>query len=205
MKQWLAGIVVTLALGGCQPLAAPRVSEVASQPGSPAVMQRLLVLGAGASVEDQRAMEQALARQLEGQGRQLWLGSRWFSGRPAPSLAQISARAQAEGATGILLTRLMRFEERAAPEPQSSFSLRVPERRAGARVGWEQEPGALLGGGEGAVAESKAILETRLYDAASGELLWQAQTQVLLEREAARGFPGFASAVAAQLERNGWL
>lgn len=202
-------ILLAAWLAGCQ--TGTQVDQVTSQPPEAATLHKLLVFGVNATPEVQKAMEAAFSRRLAGPQREVVLASDWFPGMRQPTREQVAARARTEGVTGVLVTRLINYEVSPAPEktPEFRFSLSTPPRTPGERVGWDQDPwvaGAADARPENMpVLERKAIVETRLYDVASGRVMWEAQSHTLLERDAAKNFDGFVSAIVAQLKKSGWL
>jgi len=111
----------------------------------------------------------------------------------------------------VLVTRLLSYDVSAVQENYPEFSLYSPARTAGNRVGWEQDP--WVAGFENAqktrenspLVERKAVVETRLYDVATGQVMWEAHSKTRLESDAGRNFKGFISAIMAQLKKSGWL
>lgn len=204
-------LILAMLLAGCQVFSTTRVEAVSSRSAQALTLKKVLVLGINTTPEVQKAMEQAFAKRLAANNRVVLLASDWFPGERQPSREQLVARAQAEGVTGILATRLLDYETSLVQEKSPGFSLFTPIRAPGARVGWEQDP--WIAGSEGAqrmrentpVLERKAVVETRLYDAANGEVMWEARSKTLLERDAVRDFDGFAAAIMAQLRKSGWL
>lgn len=209
MRGW--AVLAVLLLAGC--FSSTRVDQVTSEKPETATMKKVLVLGVNTSPEIQRAMEQAFSRRLSSKNRQVVLASDWFPGEKQPTRDQIAARARAEGVTGVIATRLINYEVNAVNEqfPEFNFSLAAPSRSPDARVGWETDP--WVAGFNNAqdirsaapIVERKAVLETRLYDAGNGQVMWEAHSKTQLERDAARNFEGFADAIVGSLRKSGWL
>lgn len=212
-RLWIGVPLLALLLTGCQLFSSTQVEQVSSMAPEAATMQKLLVLGINTSPEIQKAMEEAFSKRLASSKRTIVLASDWFPGNRQPTKEQIAARAKSEGVTGVLVTRLLNYEVVDVQEnyPEFSFSLAAPARSADSRVGWEMDP--WVNGFNNAqeirenapLVERKAVVETRLYDAANGQVMWQAQTKTLLERDASRNFDGFVSAILGQLRKSGWL
>jgi hypothetical protein len=208
MKRFLMLLPLVAMLAAC---GTTRVDDVTSQKPEAATMKKVLVLGVNTTPEIQRAMEEGFSRSLAARDRVVVLASDWFPGEKQPTRDQLAARVKAEGVTGVLVTRLLSYEVSAVQENRPEFSLYSPARTAGARVGWEQDP--WVAGFEGAdkpreispVVERKAVVETRLYDAATGQVMWEAHSKTRLEGDAARNFKGFISVIMAQLRKSGWL
>lgn len=209
MKRFVILLPLLAVLAACS--TTTRVDDVSSQKPEAATMKKILVLGINITPEIQRVMEEGFSRRLAAKDRVVVLASAWFPGEKQPTREQIAARARAEGVTGILATRLLSYEVNAVPESAPEFSLYSPPRTPGNRVGWEQDP--WVAGAETAkqiregtpLLERKAVVETRLYDAVTGQVMWEAHSKTRLERDASRDFEGFISAIMAQLKKSGWL
>lgn len=213
MKRFLKVLPLLLLVTGlpaCMSLDGTRVESVSSQPPEAATMKKVLVLGVNTTPEVQHAMEAALSKRLSGPDRVVVLASDWFPGEKQPAREQLAARVKAEGVTGVLVTRLLDYEVKPVQEKERDITLFTPPRTPGARVGWEQDPW-VAGSADPhqhdstALVESRAIVETRLYDTATGDVVWEARSKTLLERDAAKSFDGFVSAILAQLKKSGWL
>ncbi|MGH8494496.1 MAG: hypothetical protein ACRERR_15515 [Moraxellaceae bacterium] len=202
--------VLGLLLAGCS---STQVEQVTSEKPEAAALSKVLVVGINTSPEIQKTMEEAFSKRLASSKRTVVLASDWFPGEKQPTREQIAVRAKAEGVTGVLVTRLINYEVTDVKEnyPEFSFSLAAPSRSPNSRVGWEMDP--WVQGFNNAqeirenapLVERKAVVETRLYNTESGQVMWQAQTKTLLERDASRNFDGFVSAIMAQLRKSGWL
>lgn len=206
----LLALLVFAGLAACQSLDGTRVESVTSQKPEAATLGKVLVLGVNTTPEVQRAMEEALSKRLAAPGREVVLASNWFPGEKQPSREQMAARVKAEGVTGVLVTRLLDYEVHPVEEKPREITLFTPPRTPGARVGWEQDPWVADFGNQhqhdaATLVESRAVIETRLYDAVTGQVMWEAHSKTLLEREAAKSLDGFVSAIVAQLKKSGWL
>jgi hypothetical protein len=206
----LAALVTSALLVACS---STKVDTVTSQKPEAATMQKVLILGVNTSPEIQKAMEEAFSKRLSNSKRTIVLASDWFPGGKLPTREQIAERAKTEGVTGVLVTRLVNYEVSAVQEayPEFSFALAAPGRSANAPVGWAQD--AWVGAYNNAqdirsnapLVERKAVVQTRLYDVASGQVMWEANSKTLLERDAAKNFDGFVSAIVGRLGQSGWL
>lgn len=197
--------LLAVLLGGCQLFTAgTRVEEVSSAAPTPATLRKLLLVGVTTSPEMQAAMERAFARELDRTGRTVVLASEWFPGEKEPLREDVVQRVKAEGVTGVLVVRLVGYEAGELPAPEPAFSLKTPARVPGERVGWDQ------GAGPDALAppplpQRKALLETRLHDVATGQVVWRAQSRTLLRADADKELDGFVHAILLALRRSGWL
>lgn len=190
-------------LGGCQAFSGTRVESVTSATPAPAPLERLLVVGVTTTPAIQADMEKAFAHEFARHKRQLLLASEWFPGEKEPLREAVVERVKAEGVTGVLAVRLLSYEvEPAAAEP--AFSLKAPERVPGARVGWEQEPW-INGPQAPALPQRKALVETRLYDVASGKVVWEVRSRTLLRADTRQELDGFVGAIMRELHKSGWL
>jgi hypothetical protein len=208
MKRFVILLPLLAVLTACS---STKMYDVSSQKADVATMKKILVLGVNTTPEIQKAMETAFSKSLAGKDREVVLTSDWFPGDKQATREQIAARVKAEGVTGVLVTRLMNYEVTAVQENYPEFSLYSPTRTPGTRVGWEQDP--WVAGFENAqqirenapLVERKAVVETRLYDAATGQVVWEAHSKTQLDRDAKRNFDGFISTIIVQLKKNGWL
>lgn len=190
-------------LGGCQAFSGTRVESVTGAAPAPASLQRLLVVGLTTTPAIQAGMEQAFAREFGKHKRQPMLASEWFPGEKEPLREAVLQRIKAEGVTGVLAVRLLSYEvEEAAADP--AFSLKAPQRVPGARVGWEQEPW-VNGQQAPALPQRRALVETRLYDVASGKVVWEVRSRTLLRADAQEELDGFVAAIMLELHKSGWL
>lgn len=203
----LLGLLL-LGLSACQH--GTRIAEVSSEKPEAALLKHLLVVGVDITADTQKAMEVAFSRRLAGKERRIVRASAWFPEEGQPSRQQVAERAKAEGVTGVLVTRLLSYNvDDAAQPPAFSFSLALPPRTMGERSPWAQDPwinGQLPAPGkETALATRKAYVETRLYDAVTGQVMWEARSYTVMTDEERPDFDGFAAAIATQLRHSGWL
>jgi hypothetical protein len=209
-RVWMLFPLLAVFLAACS---STQVQDVVSEKPEAATLSKVLVIGINTTPEIQRAMEQAFSKRLAGSKRTVVLASDWFPGEKQPTREQIATRAKTEGITGVLVTRLINYEVTDVKEnyPEFSFSLSAPSRTPASRVGWEADP--WVQGFNNAqeirenapLVERKAVVETRLYNVADGHVMWEARTKTLLERDAARNFDGFVTAIMAQLRKSGWI
>lgn len=205
MKKLLLLIpLLALPLGGCQVFSGTRVDDVVSDKPAAATMQKVLLVGVTATPKVQADMEQAFARELGKHGRQVVLASQWFPGEKEPMRDDVVQRIRAEGVTGVLAVRLLSYEEGEAAPEAPGFSLKAPARVPGARVGWDQEPWLDMSPQQ-PVPQRKALVETRLYDVATGKVVWQAHSRTLLKEDASKELNGFVFAILLEMRRSGWL
>lgn len=192
-------------LAGCQVFTAgTRVEDVTSQKPTAATMNKLLLVGVTTSSDVQAGMERAFAAELGKSGKTVVLASQWFPGEKEPLREDVVNRVKAEGVTGVLVVRLLSYEMGEPAAPERAFELKAPARVPGARVGWDQEPW-MDAPTPVALPQRKALLETRLYDVASGKVVWQARSRTLLQSNEHAELEGFVHAILLELRRSGWL
>lgn len=201
----VALLTVVFGLAACQ--SHTRINEVSSDAPEAALLKRVLVVGIDVTPEVQKSMEQAFAHKLAAKGRDVVLVSDWYPAQ-RPTREQVAERAAAEGISSVLVTRLLNYEQDddAQKVPAFSFTLALPPRSPDARVGWEQDtwvagPPAR----DEAVVTHKVSVETRLYDTATGRVVWEARSRTVMTEADTPDFDGFAAAIVAQLRRNGWM
>lgn len=201
---WLCLAAVLLA--GCQMFSGTRMEEVSAQKAMPATLDKVLLVGITTTPQVQADMEQAFAHEFRKRRREVLLASRMFPGDKQPLREEVMQRVKAEGVTGVLVVRLLSYEIGAESGPESGFSLHAPARDPGTRVGWEPEPGS-VGAPPGAAAapRAKALVESRLYDVASGQVVWQGRSRSVVKSDARRELEGFVATVMRELRRSGWL
>lgn len=190
-------------LGGCQSLSGTRVEAVSGAKATPATLDRLLVVGVTTTPRLQADMEKAFAGAFQRHGRKVELSSEWYPGEKEPLRADVIERVRAGGVTGVLAVRLLGVEVEAVPE-EPAFSLKAPQRVPGARVGWEQDPW-VSDAGLPPLPQRKARVETRLYDVATGQVVWQAESLSVIRSQDGAGVDGFVAAIIAELHKSGWL
>lgn len=204
----LLALLLLASLAGCQMLSGTRVESVTGAPATSATLQKVLLVGVTTSPETQAGMEKEFARQLGGK-HQTVLASQWYPGEKQPLREDVLVRVKAEGVTGVLLSRLLSYEVAPGPEQGPAFSLHTPGRTPGSRVGWADDSwmaGATPAPHAGPVAiEGKAVVETRLYDVASGKIVWELQTVTAHKGNARGELEGFVSRVLRELRKGGWL
>lgn len=208
-----AGVLValTLSLGGCQLMtSSTRVESVQSEKPSAATLQKVLVFGINVSDESRLPLEHAFAKALVAPGRTLVLSSDWYPDGKLPTREVIAERVRAEGVTGILVSRLMDYSETAVETDAGEQVLFTPPRNPGTRVGWFDDSWMISMDGlnrrdQAPLLERKAIVETKLYDAATGQAVWTARTRTLLQENPQRDADGFVQVIVRKLRESGWL
>jgi hypothetical protein len=197
--------LITLLLAGCHTVSGTRMEEVTSRKAVPAALTKVLLVGITTTPQVQAEMEQAFAREFVARKREVLLASRQFPGDRQPLREEVLQKVKAEGATAVLVVRLLNFEVGADAAPESGFALHAPARDPGTRVGWQQDAWLAGAPAGGEARQSRAIVETRLYDTANGEVIWQGRSRTLTRRDRQAELDGFVSAIMRELHRGGWL
>lgn len=205
MRSLLLVPLLASLLAGCHVLGAgTRIEDVSAGKPVTATLDKVLLVGITTTPRLQADMEQAFARALAPHKRSVVLASQWFPGDKEPLREDVVARVRAEGVTGVLVVRLASYEL-GEPEPaEPGFSLKAPARTPGARVGWDQDPW-LDPAQAPALPQRKAVVETRLYDVASGQVVWSARSRTVLRSDAGEELTGFVDAIVLELRKGGWL
>lgn len=205
MRHVFAVFFIAVLLGGCQIFSGTRVEEVSNRQVEPSVLHKLLLVGVTTTPQSQADMEQAFARVFTQRQREVLLASRLFPGDRQPLRDEVLQRIRADGVTGVLVVRLLSYEAGKAPAPEPVISLRAPARDPGTRVGWEPDPWLAAAPPGGEELASRAILETRIYDVTSGQVVWQARSRTLVRSDSRKELDGFVSTIMGELRRGGWL
>lgn len=188
----LSALLVVLMLGGCQLFSSTHVEKVTSRKPLEATMSKVLVVGVDATPQVQKAMEEALSRRLAGKGRVVVR-----AGEP-PRIA--IARVQAEGVTGVLVTRLLDYEGGAVKSFYPSLYLTTP------RDYWERREAQRLQGDAARMKRKAEVgMETSLRDVSSGQVRWQARVRTQITNEDEPNFDDFAATIVRELRKSGWL
>lgn len=192
-------------LAGCHVLGAgTRIEDVSAGKPVAATLDKVLLVGITTTPRLQADMEQSFARALAPHKRAIVLASQWFPGDKEPLREDVIARVRAEGVTGVLVARLVSYELGEAEPAEPGFSLKAPARSPGSRVGWDQDPW-LDPAQAPALPQRKAVVETRLYDVASGQVVWSARSRTVLRSDAGEELAGFVDAIVLELRKGGWL
>ena len=208
-----AGVLVflTMMLGGCHLMtSSTRIESVQSEKPSAVTLQKVLIFGINVSDVSRLPLEQSFAKALGGQGRILILSSDWYPDGKLPTREVIAERVKAEGVTGILVTQLVDYTETPVKTDTEDHVLYMPPRNPDTRVGWVDDTWMIAMDGLGRrdqmpLLERKAIVETRLYDVASGQAVWEARSRTLLENNLHRDVEGFVQVIVRKLKESGWF
>jgi hypothetical protein len=168
------------------------------------------VFGINVSDESRLPLERAFAKALAAPGRTLVLSSEWYPDGVLPTREVVDARVKAEGITGILVSRLVDYNEVPLNTEADNQVLFTPPRSPGGRVGWMDDTWMITMDGlsrrdQAPLLERKAIVETRLYDVATGNAVWTARTRTLLQDNVQKDAEGFVQIIVHRLKESGWL
>ncbi len=134
-------VVAALSLGGCHLMtSSTRVESVQSEKPSAVTLQKVLVFGINVSDESRLPLERAFAKALAAPGRTLVQSSDWYPDGKLPTREVIAARVQAEGVTGVLVTRLMDYAETTLDTDGSEQVLFIPPQTSSKRSGCLSRP-----------------------------------------------------------------
>lgn len=204
-------ILLVLSLGGCHLMtSSTRIESVQSETPSTVTLKKVLVFGINVSEDSRLPWEQAFAAALAAPGRTLILSSDWYPEGTLPTREVIAERVKAEGVTGVLVTQLVDYSETPVKTDAEDLVLYTPPRNPGARVGWVDDTWMLAMEGlsrrdQVPLLERKAVVETRLYDVATGQIVWEARSRTLLEGNIRRDAEGFVRVIVHKLKKSGWL
>ncbi len=210
MMRRMAVLVLAMSLGGCHLLtSSTRVESVQSEQPSAVTLQKVLVFGINVSDESRLPLERAFAKALTATGRVPVMSSDWYPDGLMPTREVIAERVKAEGITGVLVTRLVDFSETTLNTTTDDQVLYTPPRNPGGRVGWLDDTWMVTMDGlsrrdQAPLLERKAIVETRLYDVATGTAVWTARTRTLLQDNTQKDAEGFVSVIMHRLRESGW-
>jgi len=165
-------------------------------------MSLVLVVGVAQSETARRSFEDHLARELEGRGTEAVASHRALPGEGRLAEDDLR-RVVREGAyDAVLLTQLLAIDEETTyVPPETGVSMGAGGgfyRHYGMAYGVSVSPGYL---------ETTTIvrLETRLYDARGGELVWSAQSDTFDPRSIDDTITSVSAALIDQLEDDGYL
>lgn len=208
---FLVALSLALSLSGCHLMtSSTRVESVQSEKPSAATMKKVLVFGINVSDESRLPLEHAFAKALAAPSRALVLSSDWYPDGTLPTREVIAERVQAEGITGILVTRLMDYSETPVNTESTDQILFTPPRNPGTRVGWVDDTWMITMDGlnrrdQAPLVERKAIVETKLYDVETGSAVWTARTRTLMQDNAQKDAKGFVQIIVQKMKESGWL
>lgn len=204
-------ILLVLSLGGCHLMtSSTRIESVQSETPSAVTLKKVLVFGVNVSEDSRWPLEQAFVDALAAPERELVRSSDWYPDGKLPTREVIAERVKAEGVTGLLVTQLIDYSETPVKTDAEDVILYTPPRNPGTRFGWVDDTWMIVMDGlsrrdQAPLLERKAIVETRLYDVASGQVVWEARSRTLLEGNMRRDAKGFVRVIVHKLKKSGWL
>jgi hypothetical protein len=197
-------LFVTLLLGACQTTTIQSAWLDPNFKGSP--MQKIDVVAVGTNLANRRAFEDIFAQRLRDAGVDGVAGWTVIPDDARAAEAPFTAAVTQTGAQGLLVVRLLGVDTRT----QVTTTM-VPT----SSVMWG---GSRWGGGWGGgsfgpsmvpVSEIQqydlAMVETTLYDVATGRVVWAATTQTFNPSSVQREAPGFADVIIGQLSARGLI
>jgi len=197
-------LLVTLLLGACQTTTIQSAWFDPNFKGSP--MQKIDVVAVGTNLANRRVFEDIFAQRLRDAGVDGVAGWTVIPDEARAAEAPFTAAVTSTGAQGLLVVRLLGVDTRT----QVTTTM-VPT----SSVMWG---GSRWGGGWGGgsfgpsmvpVSEIQqydlAMVETTLYDVATGRVVWAATTQTFNPSSVQREAPGFADVIIGQLSARGLI
>ena len=196
-------LVVALLLAACQTTSIQSAWFDPNFSGGP--MKKIAVVAAGTNLSNQRVFEDVFAERLRVAGVDGVAGWTMIADEARATEAPFTAAVTKSGAQGLLVVRLLGVDTRT----QVTTTM-VP---TSAMWGGSRWGGGWGGGAFGPsmvpVAEIQqydlAMVETMLYDVATGRVVWAATTQTLNPSSVQREAPGFADVIIGQLSARGLI
>jgi len=196
-------LVVALLLAACQTTSIQSAWFDPNFSGGP--MKKIAVVAAGTNLSNQRVFEDVFAEKLRVAGVDGVAGWTVIADEARATEAPFTAAVTKSGAQGLLVVRLLGVDTRT----QVTTTM-VP---TSAMWGGSRWGGGWGGGAFGPsmvpVAEIQqydlAMVETTLYDVATGRVVWAATTQTLNPSSVQREAPGFADVIIGQLSARGLI
>lgn len=196
-------LLVTLLLAACQTTSINSAWFDPNFTGGP--MKKIAVVAAGTNLSNRRVFEDIFAEKLRVAGVDGVAGWTVIADEARAAESPFTAAVTKTGAQGLLVVRLLGVDTRT----QVSTTM-VP---TGPMWGGSRWGGGWGGGAFGPsmvpVSEIQqydlAMVETTLYDVATGRVVWAATTQTLNPTSVQREAPGFADIIIGQLSARGLI
>jgi hypothetical protein len=197
-------LLVTLLLAACQSTSIQSAWFDPNFTGGP--MKKIDVVAVGTSLANRRVFEDIFAQRLRDAGVDGVAGWTVIPDEARAAEAPFTAAVTKTGAQGLLVVRLLGVDTRT----QVTTTM-VPT--GGPMWGGTRWGGGWGGGAFGPsmvpVAEIQqydlAMVETTLYDVATGRVVWAATTQTFNPSSMQREAPGFADVIITQLSARGLI
>jgi hypothetical protein len=195
--------VVALLLAACQTTSIQSAWFDPNFSGGP--MKKIAVVAAGTNLSNRRVFEDVFAEKLRAAGVDGVAGWTVIADEARAAEAPFTAAVTKTGAQGMLVVRLLGVDTRTQV---STTMVPTSAMWGGSRwgSGWG---GGAFGPSMVPVSEIQqyelAMVETTLYDVATGRVVWAATTQTLNPSSVQREAPGFADVIIGQLSARGLI
>ncbi len=189
-------LALALLLGGCQSTSIRSAWLDTEFAGPP--LRKIVVVGSIDSVADGRVFEDAFAERLRANGIEGIAGHAVIPDAARAADPSFVAAVVNSGAQGLLLVRLLGVDTRT----QVSTTM-VPGGMAWGRGGWGGLNTRTTFPVQQVSQYDLAVVETKLFDVQSKQLIWAGTTTTLNPRSVARETPGFADLIIGQLAGRG--
>jgi hypothetical protein len=174
-------------------------------------MKKIDVVAAGTNLSNRRVFEDIFAQKLRDAGVDGVAGWTVISDEARAAQAPFTEAVTRTGAQGLLVVRLLGVDTRTQVTttmvPTTGPMWGGPGWGPGWGGGWGG--GGMFGPAMVPVSEVSqydlAIVETTLYEVATGRVVWSANTQTLNPSSVQREAPGFADVIIGQLKARGLI
>lgn len=166
--------------------------------------QKVLVLGVLPNMAERRQYEDAMVATINATGAQGIPAYRFLPGQERASDAELDGAVRDSGADALLMSRLLRVDTQTQVSTQrvSPTSRDWDWRWSGWYSGW-------WGAGWQSVTTvtqyEVAVVETTLFSAGSGRVVWTGATDTFQPRSVAREAPAFSATIVGALQARGFL
>ncbi len=187
---------------GCGPRA--RLVQSWRDPGRPAPrIDNILVIGISRDENSIRLWENVFVDAFSGLGIRAEAGHRVIGALPEPDQRAIAAAARKSGANAVLITRLVDVTTRTTTHPgMVHFEPRAIYRRMDGYYGTAYRAVHMP---PVEVTRTRVSLESNLYDAATGGLVWSARTEARDPRLLRSDYEQVISLLVSDLRTKGLL
>lgn len=169
-----------------------------------AAFRKVLVLGVLPNIAERRQYEDVMVATINATGAQGIPAYRFLPGQERASEAELDAAVRDSGADALLMSRLLRVDTQVQVSTQrvSPTSRDWDWRWSGWYSGW-------WGAGWQSVTTvtqyEVAVVETTLFSAGSGRVVWTGATDTFQPRSVAREAPAFSATIVRALQARGLL
>ena len=201
MKRW-APLLLASCLLGCG--TTTRLSDVWVKPGARPTFDHVLVIGVARTATARRTFEDRFATALGERGTEATPSWAIFPGEERIPKSAVLKAVRQRGFDAVIVTRLLEVDEKTTHYPGSTHV--VPSAYAG--YGMHRYYGYaydVVHTPPRTVTQQIVRLETHLYDAASAELAWSAQSDTFDPSSTTAAIESVVDAVSARIAEDGLL